>query len=85
MFLEGDDRLSTAEEEEANVFAADTLIPPEYRAELDRLKPQGVPVMRFAREVGISPGIVVGQLQHQGRIGFDQLNNLKRRYEWREG
>jgi HTH-type transcriptional regulator / antitoxin HigA len=84
LFLEGDDRLTTTEEEEANTFAANILIPPQYHAELLRLQPHGIPVMRFARMVGVSPGIVVGQLLHLGRIGPHQLNNLKRRYEWRD-
>jgi HTH-type transcriptional regulator / antitoxin HigA len=81
-FLEGDERLSTAEEEEANAFAADLLIPPEHRAEMLQLKPRLVPVVRFARKLGIAPGIVVGQLQHLGRIGHNQLNDAKRRYRW---
>jgi len=34
-------------------------------------------VQAFARSVGIAPGIVVGRLQHDGIIGFNQLNGLK--------
>jgi plasmid maintenance system antidote protein VapI/Zn-dependent peptidase ImmA (M78 family) len=81
-FLEGDERLMTAEEEEANTFAANTLAPPEYHAEMLGLHMQMRPVTRFARKIGVSPGIVVGQLQHRGRIGYDRLNRLKRRYAW---
>jgi plasmid maintenance system antidote protein VapI/Zn-dependent peptidase ImmA (M78 family) len=84
LFLEGDDRLTTAEEEEANSFAANTLIPPKYHPEMLRLRAEGIPVVRFAKKVGIAPGIVVGQLQHLKRIGQRQLNNLKRRYQWTE-
>jgi Zn-dependent peptidase ImmA (M78 family) len=84
LFLEGDDRLTTAEEEEANAFAANTLIPPEHQPEMLRLRAEGIPVVRFAKKVGIAPGIVVGQLQHLKRIGNHQLNNLKRRYQWVE-
>jgi HTH-type transcriptional regulator / antitoxin HigA len=82
MFLEGDDRLSSAEEQEANVFAANILIPPQCQEEMLRLPVNGIAVVRFAKHVGVSPGIVVGQLQHRGRIGHRQLNNLKRRYKW---
>src|SRR2546425_7404609 len=41
----------------------------------------GREVIRFARRVGVSPGIIVGQLQHYGRIKHNQLNSLKRRSE----
>ncbi len=84
IFLEGDDTLSTEEEDEANAFAANVLIPPELQAEMLRLPLNGRAVMRFVRKVGISPGIVVGQLQHYGCFRRNQLNNLKRRYTWVE-
>jgi plasmid maintenance system antidote protein VapI len=82
IFLEGEGRLSNVEEEEANSFAANTLIPLEYQGELLELPPKGVTVMRFAKRVGVSPGVVVGQLQHRGILRRNQLNNLKRRYAW---
>jgi HTH-type transcriptional regulator / antitoxin HigA len=82
VFLEGDDTLTTEEEDEANAFAANILIPPDYQAEMLRLPLDGKAVMRFARKAGVSPGIVVGQLQHHGRFRRSQLNKLKRRYTW---
>jgi len=84
IFLEGEGRLSTAEEEEANGFAANMLIPVEYRDELLKLPANGVVIMRFARRVGVSPGIVVGQLQKRGILRWNQLRNLKRQYAWTE-
>lgn len=84
IFLEGDDTLTTDEETEANEFAAEILIPAEFRAEMLRLPVDGRAVMRFARRVGVSPGIVVGQLQHYERFLPRQLNNLKRRFTWAE-
>jgi HTH-type transcriptional regulator/antitoxin HigA len=82
VFLEGDDTLTTEEEAEANEFAANVLIPAEFRGEMLRLPVDGRAVMRFARRVGVSPGIVVGQLQHYKRFLPKQLNNLKRRFTW---
>jgi HTH-type transcriptional regulator/antitoxin HigA len=38
-------------------------------------------VRGFARDMGVSPGIVVGRLQHDGVVGKGQLNDLKVRYE----
>ncbi len=83
-FLEGDDAPATAKEREANDFAARVLLPPELQQDMLCLPLDGREVMRFARRARISPGIVVGQLQHHGRIKYRQLNKLKRRFEWRE-
>jgi plasmid maintenance system antidote protein VapI len=82
LFLEGAGRVSTTEEEEANEFAAHTLIPPQFQTDMLNLPVDGRKVMRFARHVGVSPGIVVGQLQHYGRFTQRQLNNLKTRFTW---
>jgi HTH-type transcriptional regulator/antitoxin HigA len=82
LFLEGLPAMSQREEEEANHFSALTLIPAQFQSDLRRLPLNGRAVMRFAREIGVSPGIVVGQLQHLGCIRRNQLNNLKRRFTW---
>ena len=74
----------TEEEREANQFAADTLIPREFQPELLEIPVEGREVMRFSYRVGVSPGIIVGQLQHLGRVGYDQLNELKRRFVWQD-
>jgi Zn-dependent peptidase ImmA (M78 family) len=80
-FLEGIESSTTAEEE-ANEFAAQILIPPEFQDELAQLRAKIYEVSRFARRLGVSPGIVVGQLQHLRKIRHNQLNGLKRRYTW---
>jgi len=81
-FLEGDDIILTDKENEANEFAASALIPSEYQTALMGLRVDARKVIRFALHVGVSPGIIVGQLQHLGNIGHNQLNSLKRHYEW---
>jgi HTH-type transcriptional regulator/antitoxin HigA len=83
LFLEGLEGAS-AREEEANEFAAHTLVPPESRSALLNLTADKRVVIRFAMRLGISPGIVVGQLQHLGKIRHNQLNSLKRRFEWED-
>lgn len=71
-------------EEEANQFAANHLIPP---AEAKRLF--GFPafshaaIQDFASSIGIAPGIVVGRLQHDGKIPFQNCNALKRKLRWK--
>ena len=83
-FLEGVDAPTTKEEEEANEFAGRTLVPVEFRPAMLSLRPHGREVIRFARRLGVSPGIIVGQLQHYGRINHNQLNSLKRRFRWKD-
>lgn len=74
-----------SEEREANAWAAHFLIPSQA---LDQFISQSSftedAVRAFADEQHIHPGIVVGQLQHHRAIGFNQLNNLRARYEWAE-
>lgn len=82
VFLEDDSDVTRQEEIEANSFAEDILIPRERRTELLTLKAQKWPISRFAKSIGISPGIVVGQLQHLERIPRSMMNSLKRRYDW---
>lgn len=81
-FLEGFDAGATAEEQEANDFAARTLVPTEFQRAMLSLPLDSREVIRFALRIGISPGIVVGQLQHHERIKHNQLNGLKRRFKW---
>ena len=71
-------------EEEADRFARDFLIPPgEYsRFRNDAPKPTKAVVLEFAERIGIAPGIVVGRLQHERVIGFNQMNGLKTRLVW---
>jgi HTH-type transcriptional regulator / antitoxin HigA len=82
LFLEDGSEVSPEKEEEANGFAGKMLIPTDLRSELLCLRPQTREVIRFSIKAGVSPGVVVGQLQHMGRIGHTRLNKLKRRYVW---
>ena len=70
-------------EEEANNFAADFLIP---RKEYNRLKKldhySKALISRFAENLHISPGIIVGRLQHDKLLPMSHCNDLKRRFEW---
>lgn len=82
VFLEGVGLIDTHEEEEANKFSATTLIPVTEEPALGALGVDFRSVMRFAKRIGISPGIVVGQMQHRGLLPRNYLNKLKVRYEW---
>ena len=83
VILEEVDGSVTKEEEEANSFSANVLVPEQSRASMMKLRTSRE-VIKFARRIGISPGIIVGQLQHLGKLRYNQLNKLKRRYSWTE-
>jgi HTH-type transcriptional regulator / antitoxin HigA len=83
-FVDGDAADLTEKEREANAFSAGVLIPQRRQDELADLPSRAREVIRFAVSVGVSPGIVVGQMQHRRTIGPHQLNFLKRRYGWDE-
>lgn len=80
VFIDADDAESTEEEREANRFASDMLVPPqEWRRFVDATRYTKAAIVRFAGEVGVSPGVVVGRLQHEKRLGFRFCNDLKKR------
>jgi HTH-type transcriptional regulator / antitoxin HigA len=75
-------------EEKANHFAGDFLIPLKtlHRFAAQYSDEERVPsrrsISRFASELEISPGIVVGQLQHAGVLPYSHCNDLKRSFSW---
>jgi plasmid maintenance system antidote protein VapI len=81
-FVDGEAADPTDREVEANAFSEGVLLPRERQDELLALQGHAREVIRFAVSVGVSPGIVVGQMQHRRLIGPHQLNALKRRYGW---
>jgi HTH-type transcriptional regulator / antitoxin HigA len=75
------DTVDSPEEQDANRFATDTLVPRALQARLDTLALDAASIEAFAGEIGIHAGIVVGQLQHRGRLAFGTpLTRLKARY-----
>jgi addiction module HigA family antidote len=72
-------------EEEANRFAAEILIPgPRLRRFVagKGSRFSKASIKRFAEDLGVAPGIVVGRLQHEGLLPRTHCNGLKRRLEW---
>ena len=84
LILEGFGTSSDVEEEQANLFAERMIVPLRFDEAFRRLRANAIQVIRFARSIGISPGVVVGQLQHRGILRPNQLNRLKRRFDWTE-
>jgi addiction module HigA family antidote len=67
----------------ADRFAEKSLIPErELRGFIAREKFDEKAIERFALEIGIAPGIVVGRLQHGGVLPRNRWNHLKIRFNW---
>jgi HTH-type transcriptional regulator / antitoxin HigA len=87
VFLEGKG-IQVAEEQEkeaeANKFAEDILIPPaEFKRFLDSGQQRSkAGIEKFALDIGIAPGIIVGRLQHDDILPKSHCNDLKVRFEW---
>ncbi|MGO8695276.1 MAG: ImmA/IrrE family metallo-endopeptidase [Rectinemataceae bacterium] len=86
LFLEAlPEGLSDQAEAEANQWAGVFLIPKDSERRLPALGQDEASIHRFAEELGIAPGIVVGRMQKEGLLPWaSRLNHLKVRYAWAE-
>jgi Zn-dependent peptidase ImmA (M78 family) len=83
VFLEDEEKETNDREAQADAFASDWLIPESrYRAFRRLGSYTCASASRFAYDLGIAPGIVVGRLQHEGLMDRSQCNNLKKHLEW---
>lgn len=72
-------------EEEADRFARNLLIPHKDWEQFVQIGQYSARTVEdLADRQGVSPGIVVGRLQHEGRIPFSALTHLKPRFAWAE-
>ena len=70
-------------EAEANRWAKNALIPEKAWSDFVNSFDRSEKAVRiFADQQGIAPGLVVGMLQHEGRLPWTHLNKLKVRYRW---
>jgi HTH-type transcriptional regulator/antitoxin HigA len=81
-FLDDEEGSTDQRENEANSFAASLLVPLEWQERMKTLPPYHRDYIRFAGELGIAPGIVVGQMQRLGLLPYNRLRKLKRRFDW---
>ncbi len=69
------------DEQEANALAAEILIPQtQFASFVARNTFSERSICSFAQQIGIDPGIVVGRLQKENIIGFNQMHNMKKQY-----
>jgi Zn-dependent peptidase ImmA (M78 family) len=82
IFIDGEERIHGDMEREANEFAEHQLIPIHLQEKLSDLPVKRESIIRFAIEAGVSPGVVVGQMQHKGLIKRNRMNFLKKKFHW---
>jgi HTH-type transcriptional regulator / antitoxin HigA len=76
---DGGELLESLQEDQANQWAGEFLIPLQDTMDLTQLHSKEC-VQAFAHELGIHPGIVVGRLQHDQVIPMGNMNDLKDRF-----
>ncbi len=84
IFLEGTALgLDEDKEDAANRFASDFLVPPQdYARFVKDGSFSNIRIRRFAAQLGVAPGIVVGRLQHDKHLSMAHCNDLKIRLIW---
>ncbi len=83
-YIEGIDG-DSEEEAKADKFARDFLISPVAWSEfMNRQSHDATDIRAFASRMGIHPGIVVGRMQHEGIVPYNQFTGLKVRFVWRD-
>jgi len=83
-FIDFKSRGGSEKEAEADKWAANFLIKPnKWRKFIEREDFSKNSVIQFSKEIEVGPDIVVGRLQHERKIGFDKLNYLRTRLEWK--
>jgi len=77
------EEMTKQRETEADAYAQEQLIPNEsYRAFLKKKVYTAQSIQRFAKEIGIASGIVVGRMQNDGILKHQEMNSLKESYDF---
>ena len=85
VFVDGGKHDSVGLEAQADEWASDALVARTDWDQFVAISPRSDSAVRtFADHQGIAPGIVVGMLQHAGRLPWTHLNGLKVRYRWHD-
>ncbi|NEP13150.1 MAG: ImmA/IrrE family metallo-endopeptidase [Symploca sp. SIO2C1] len=82
VFIE-DEKTTDKKEAEANKFAADFLIPSKKWNEIKELGfYRDRTITEYAEALNIAPGIIVGRLQKEKKLKYNELNALKKDCKW---
>ncbi len=81
--FENNNNFSEDYEKEADQFAKDLLIPPEYyKPFINEHAFSEQKIRDFANSINIHPGIVVERLQKEKLLPYNHLNKLKKKYDF---
>lgn len=82
-YIEYDNGEKNEKENEADEFAANTLIPEKYYVEfVQKGEFNKSSIIQFAKKLEISPGIVVGRLYHDGILNYYIHSDLRKQYNY---
>ncbi len=82
-YIEYDDDKEDFKEKEADKFAANTLIPEKkYSRFIEDGKYDKKSIIEFAKELEVSPSIVVGRLYHDNILDFFVHSDLRKQYDY---
>lgn len=74
--------ISAQDEKEADRFVLEVLIPTEEIVSFYKEHDTSIPAIQaFARRIGVSEGIIIGRMQHDGIIPQSQYNQYKWKYD----
>jgi len=81
IFIEEENGSKNNMEDEADQFAANFIInAKKYRDYVNQSEFDRDAIIKFAEDQSIAPGLVVGRLQHDGYLKYNQFNDLKMRF-----
>lgn len=83
-FVDEDQTPESVVEREANDFASLCVVPESRKSEFRNLSADRSAIIRFAVSLGVSPGLIVGQMQHHKMIEYNKFNSLKRHWAWED-
>lgn len=82
-FVDTDNIDDTKKENEANEFSCELLIPKDkYLTFIESNKFDVQSIRQFASDLNVHPGIIVGRLQHDKHLKFNELNSLREKYKF---
>lgn len=83
VFIDDTSESKNGIEEEANIFSRNILIPSkDYNRFVNSGYNSIQKILQFSQAINISPGVVVGRLQHDKLIDFSRFNRLKKKFVW---
>ncbi len=83
LFIDTGSQIDGEDEKQADNFASNTLIPPEFAKQLSKITTNEDSIRLFAKNLDIAPGVVVGRMQKEKLLTWNtHLNKLKTKVQF---